>query len=443
MNLDSATAAKIREHEARRREEREPRADPYVVNVVSVVWPDLNSSAFYGLAGDFVRMVEPHSEADPAALLVQYLVAAGCAIGRDPHTVVEADRHAVNLYVVLVGDTTAGKKGTSWGHVRRVVTEVEPDFRIRGGLSSGEGLAYEVRDPIYQQKQNPKTGLVEEILVDEGISDKRLLVYEAEFSSVLKVATRQGNTLTAMLRDAWDGYTLSPMTKNSRICAADPHISILGHISRDELLRNITETDAASGFGNRFLWACSKRSKLLPRGGAVPEAERRDHTARLRDALTTARGIGKVERTEEAWKEWERIYEPLTMGRGGLLGAMIARGAPQVLRLSTLYALLDGSREIRPEHQRAALAVWQYCEQSATWVFGDRLGDPVADTILAAIRRSGTAGMSRTEIRDLFGRNRTKEEIDRAVDTLHSAGLASRFSEETGGRPREMWRAMS
>lgn len=433
------TVAKLDAYAERRREQ----ADPYVVNGVSVVWPELDPVALYGLPGDFVRMVEPHSEADPAALLVQYLVAVGCSIGRDPHTVVEADRHAVNLYAVLVGDTTAGKKGTSWGHVRRAVTEADPDFRIRGGLSSGEGLAYEVRDAVYQQKQNPKTGLVEEVLVDEGVSDKRLLVHEAEFAAVLKVATRQGNTLTAMLRDAWDGYTLSPMTKNSRICATDPHISILGHVSRDELLRNITETDAASGFGNRFLWACTKRSKLLPRGGVVPEAGRQGYIARLREALATARGIGKVERTEEAWQEWERIYEPLTTGRGGLLGAMIARGAPQVLRLSTLYALLDGSREIRPEHQRAALAVWQYCEQSATWVFGDRLGDPVADTILAALRRAGTTGMSRTEIRDVFGRNRTKEEIDRAVDILQSAGLASRFSEETGGRPKEMWRAMS
>ena len=48
-------------------------------------WPDpIRPEAFYGLAGDFVRLVEEHTEADPVGLLLTFLAAAGSAIGNAP-----------------------------------------------------------------------------------------------------------------------------------------------------------------------------------------------------------------------------------------------------------------------------------------------------------------------------------------------------------------------
>jgi hypothetical protein len=48
-------------------------------------WPEpLAAEALQGLAGEFVRLVEPHSESDPAALLIQFLVGFGNLIGRSP-----------------------------------------------------------------------------------------------------------------------------------------------------------------------------------------------------------------------------------------------------------------------------------------------------------------------------------------------------------------------
>ena len=62
-------------------------------NIAPGTWPSpLDESAFHGLAGRFVRAVEPHSEADPVALLVQTLVAFGNAVGRGPHFVAEAEK---------------------------------------------------------------------------------------------------------------------------------------------------------------------------------------------------------------------------------------------------------------------------------------------------------------------------------------------------------------
>ena len=35
------------------------------------------------------------------------------------------------------------------------------------------------------------------------------------------------------------------------------------------------------------------------------------------------------------------------------------------------------------------MAVWEYVERTCEWIFGDSLGDPLADDIRAALRRSG------------------------------------------------------
>ena len=49
-------------------------------------WPDpLEEEAFHGLSGEFVHAIEPHTEADPAALLLQFLVAYGNCVGSEPH----------------------------------------------------------------------------------------------------------------------------------------------------------------------------------------------------------------------------------------------------------------------------------------------------------------------------------------------------------------------
>jgi hypothetical protein len=135
---------------------------------------------------------------------------------------------------------------------------------------------------------------------------------------------------------------------------------------------------------------------------------------------------------------WHQVYKELSDGKPGLLGAMISRGEAQVLRLSMLYALLDCSAAIRREHLAAALAVWNYAEASCRYIFGDALGDPVADEILGALRRT-EEGLTRSEIHGLFQRNRQESEISRALAVLVEYGLAHSVAEATGGRRLERW----
>ncbi len=417
--------------------------------VATDTWPAPPSvDAFYGLAGEFVTLVAPHTEADPVALLLQFLVGFGNVIGRAAHFAAESHRHFGNLFLALVGNTSKGRKGSSWSHVLRVLRMVDEPWATNGigsGLSSGEGLIWQVRDPIEQQQPVKEKGRVvdyEKVTTDPGVSDKRLLVIEEEFVRVLASMGRERNTLSAVLRQAWDSGDMRTMTKSSPARATGAHVSIVSHVTRDELRRAMAETEHTNGFANRFLWACVRRSKSLPEGGRVHEVDFDSFVYRLREAIRFAAGAGRLDRDDQARDRWCRVYDVLSAGKPGLLGAVTARAEAQVMRLACLYALLDSSPVITLEHLEAALALWDYCERSAAHIFGSSLGDRTADTLLAELRQRSEVGLTRTEmLHQVFNKNKTAGEVGEALRMLHDNNLAHAQNEvdAASGRTVECW----
>jgi hypothetical protein len=402
----------------------------------------LSDAALYGLAGDIVRRIEPHTEADVAALLVQLLVAFGNCAGREPHAMADGSRHGMNLFCVLVGESSKSRKGTAWAHIKRIIGRADEDWSkecLTSGLTSGEGLIYAVRDPVTKRARQ-KDGSYEDEIVDQGITDKRRTFVESELSSTLRVMSRDGCTLSAVIRAAWDDGDLRTAVKNSPNHATGAHFSIIAHVTRDEVRRELNATDQANGFANRFLWAATRRSKCLPEGGNLDVENLNDLVRRLRDAVEFARNAGEVTRSEEARKLWCIVYPGLSEGKPGLLGAITARAEAQVLRLSAIYALLDCSTKIEVDHHRAALALWNYCARSARWIFGTATGNLYADRILIALRATGRTGMTQTEISErIFYRNVSSGSLSDALRTLHGSGLANFKEEPTGGARRKRW----
>jgi hypothetical protein len=390
-------------------------------------WPaPIADAALIGPTGDFVRIVEPHTESDPAGLLLQFLVGMGCMMGRTAYFPVEADRHYSNLFITLVGNTSHGRKGTSWGHVRagmKAVDERFTQYNIKGGVSSGEGIVWHLRDATDD---------------DPGVPDKRLLVHEPEFSLPLRVMTREGNTLSAQLRQAWDSGALSLLTKNEPVRATDTHLSLVSHVTKRELLRYLNSTECANGFGNRILWGCVKRSQLLPEGGNLAPDTLQGVVKQVQNAIEFAGTIQEIKRDPEAGEMWRSVYPALTADRPGLLGSILARSEAQTMRLALVYALLDCRPTIQRRHLEAALAIMDYVTASAEWIFGELYGEPDADKILAALRESPD-GLTRTEISGLFARHKLQPQIESALLVLESEELAHRQVEATDGRSAERW----
>jgi hypothetical protein len=404
------------------------------------VWPTMEAEAYRGLFGHIVALAEEHTEGDPVALLAGGITAFGSAVARGPYMQIGATRHHTNLFVGIVGDTSKGRKGSTWDPVENVMHTADRQWkenRIQSGLSSGEGLIAEIRDKIEAPDKDGKMRVV-----DAGVKDKRLLVMEGELSQALKVMKREGNTLSPVLRNAWDGKTLKTMVKHSPLKATEPHVSILGHITREELVRHLTETEMANGLANRFLWLLVKRSKSLPFGGEWHNVNLQPISREIIGALEYASREVRMRWADDARPLWAEAYEALTEDRPGMFGAVTARAEAQTLRLAMLYALADLSDEIRRTHVESALALWEYAEESARYIFGDAIGDPDADKVLEELKAC-EEGMTRTEVSNLFSRNRGADELDRIEAVLTEAGRIriTRHQERGSKKPIERWHA--
>jgi len=250
---------------------------------------------------------------------------------------------------------------------------------------------------------------------------------------------RDGNSLSGVLRDAWDGLDLAPMTKTNRVRATAPHIGIIGHVTKDELLRNLTDTETSNGFANRFVWLAVRRSKELPFPSSPDHEAMQTLSTKIAGIIRNSRLTRTIELGPEAAEAWKAIYHDLSADRPGLAGALLARAEAQVMRLSAIYAVLDERQEIGLPHLKAALALWQFSEQSVVMIFGNSTGDPMADTILRAVRVR--EGMTDTQISSLFGRHMSAARLDQAKGVLAAAGYIHCEEVETVGRPTRIWKA--
>ena len=113
-------------------------------------WPEpIPFFDFYGPLGDFVHLLEPETEADPAALYVQALAVVGNIIGRNAYCIVRDSRHFPNLFVGIVGPTSGARKGTGGDSVAALGKTLDPQWHKEGiasGISSGEYLVERVKD---------------------------------------------------------------------------------------------------------------------------------------------------------------------------------------------------------------------------------------------------------------------------------------------------------
>jgi hypothetical protein len=390
--------------------------------------PTLADAALYGLAGKIVQTMAPKTEAHPAALLGSLLVTFGAAVGRGAWMTASGTRHHANLSLCIVGDSSRARKTTAANNVRELFARAEILPPMASGLSTGEGIIHHIRDPRPDAE-------------DEGITDKRLFVLESELARALAAMKREGNSLSAVLREAWDGSPLRTLTKRDAETCAHPHVSILAAVTREELKKRLDENELLNGFGNRVLWVLVQRPHLLALAGELPWQELTPLLQRLSAALSVARDAGELHRSQAADARWCEIYEELAAtNHSGVAGCLTDRAEAQVLRLGMIFALLDCSRIVEPAHLDAALAFWRYCEASVLCVFGGLSKD--ARNVKSALDAAKPGELSRDEISLKIGKHIYGERLDAALAELAKDGHATSRREETGGRPKELWRAL-
>jgi hypothetical protein len=431
-----------------------------------VPWPRaIDESGRFGIAGEFLNLVMPCTEADPNAILLTFLTYCGNAMGRNFYVTAGADRHFGNLFLCIIGPTGFGRKGSAMSVVESFFKQGHPvtlGHQLKG-MSTGEGVVYEVHDDMFRYIQDKKSGEYVRTLTEPNVPDKRLLYKLAEFQQCLANMRKTDSILSSILRTAWDQGDLSTPAKTSRATATGAHISIVCAMSREELLEETAATDAENGTLNRFLFCCSRRSKLLPQGGSFQQLYKTEAWRMLQERV--AKNIETFEdqmllvRTDDAEEIWglneqphRGLYSQLNQPRIGLWGAVTARAPQMVLRLALIIAAINGRTEktvaqpmgrylIRPEHLTAAEEIWRYCDDSVKFIFGDKMDDPTAIEIMKALRAVAPQGLNRTQIYRIWKGHLKREDIDRSLLWISHSGVARVERIPTTGRPTEMWYA--
>jgi hypothetical protein len=407
--------------------------------------PMLHPAAIHGVAGDFVRLVGPESEADDIALLLQFLSCAGIALGANVFMQVESTRHYPRINALLVGSTGDSRKGTAGDHVRRVFTMVDASEERPGenfvtrhfasGLISGEG-AYQRCAP--NGEETPP-------------SDRRVVFFEPEFQRILAVCKREGNNLSANIRELYDHGTLEVLRRKDPLKVRDVHAAVVAHITGYELRQELESVSMANGFVNRFVLThvegAQTEEELLPFGGAklddgqfAPIARRL--SAAIVDAAARPREIAWSAAARPLYADFYKLCRRHRRNQPPLIAAMLARLEANTLRLALVFAALDHSDEILREHLRAAIAISAYNRATVLHLFGSALGDTKATKILDALRNRYPVKMTLSEIRrELFGDNVPANSIHDALGFLATSGVVECEEEPTGGRPRKNYQA--
>lgn len=414
-------------------------------------WPRFSWDACPGLLGDFVRLATRNSEADPAAVCITALVRFGAEVysyggrsGLGPHFYIGETIHPPRLFAVICGNSSKARKGTSRHPVTKLFGREHcqpadlkawgvalPARESGGPLSTGEGLAHHVRDESDEERERHQRQNPNEPIREKG--DKRLIILDEEFASGLACTKREGNTLSMGIRCFWDSGDYAPLTKNNPVTVRAAHISILTHITMQELAVCLGEVQAVNGFGNRFLWICARRAKLVPLPSRMPDAELAPLQRELWRLVGLAQRRGTMTMTPPAVALWESLYTELSQEHSGLAGSIINRAEAQTLRLALIYALLEGAERIAENHLKAALAMWSYAQESALYIFGDRVADPLEEKVLAALK---AGPLTATELSAALNRHVPRERLQPLLQQLEGQQRISIQKQKNAGRPR-------
>jgi hypothetical protein len=385
---------------------------------------DPASAAFYGIAGEVVRTLAPHTEADPAALLFLFHAVYGAMMGGRVRSRVGFADHPPAIYLALVGRTGQARKDSARADAEGLFRRVDDGWAERhrvGGFGSGEAF-------IEHAAQNP---------------GEAIFLVESELSRVLAVAAREGSTVSSVLRCGWDFQPMEHRVRKNPYVAPPAPVVLVGNITIPELRdprHGLRAVDTVNGFGNRLLWVYVDRRRVDPHLRPVPDSIINPLVRAIRDRLAAARqGPSIIERSREAEELWGDLYQRLAADDGaGMIDALTARGDAQLLRLSLLYAVEDAAPRVEPIHLQAAWECWRYARWSAQHIFvGQGTGDPDLDRI-AAVLGAGEE-LSGRELDQMFAKNRSTADLRRkAIE----AGIAEEVDARDGrpGRPRKVLR---
>ena len=385
--------------------------------------PTASPIMFPGLLGEVVQLCCQNSEAVPVAVATYALAFFSAYLGPMRHLDIADEQRRLNNYWLLIGPSGMGKGASEYG-IKRIFERIDerlqqifaedlsngqtqgiveyPSLDIHdGSLSSGEGLAAAKADSLKIEKGEPPV----------EITDKRFLLLENEFGNALSHAERSGNTLSHVLRNAYDGKSLKPLTKRDQTYCSEPYFVLVGNITPKELnSHKQSSVMSMNGMLNRtfIIWTKTtvrhSRPKPMDDGAVTAIAEQlARHLFKARNNSFEThwkkmRSMSQpIDMTEDAWQLWDEVYPALVnMPDCEAVQTLCRRHRLHIRITAGLLALMNGQAIIDQPTLYAALAWSDYSRQSV--VYACRFFDQqqlserqqrIGQGILQAVQQSG------------------------------------------------------
>ena len=413
--------------------------------------PMVTDDMFPGILGDIVGACSRHCEAVPVAVSINTLIYFSALVGPMVHLPIGDENRLLNDFALMVGPSGLGKGASNHGP-RRIFNRVEEFLALdldrqfqegssngikqysplrvhNGGLSSGEGLAAALDDGEGEGKT-------------VSVTDKRTLVFESEFANSMNMSQRSGNILMMVLRNAYDGVTIQPLTKRDRVKVSDPYVCLIAHITARELAEHDQfQTLANNGMLNRFLILWQQPDREVPFPSPVDQGVV-DHMANL---LAERILFARRNSHETHWKKirsqslaitfsqdaitlWESEYgKLLNRADCDVVKVLTRRHRLHALILASLFAFMDLRSEIRTADIKSALAWCEYSRQSVVYIF-NTLSDQrkaiqiygLSRKVLFAVYRLNDKNnqCTKTDIHNWFSRKLKSEQLQASLECL-------------------------
>jgi hypothetical protein len=376
-----------------------------------------DDAAFEGRLGELVRELADGTDASTVGLLGSLIAFCGALIPGDAYF------HRVQTsspFIALVGESSIGRKGTAMNRVldamADALTVTTVNRVLLDGLNSGEGL---VSALDYQKKIHPHEPTVG-------------LVFEEEYATLIASRGRDGSTLDAKMRLAFDGGSLSNRKANETKTVLPPYwLPALVAITPVELKTRVEAGALQSGSTNRWLHLPVVRRKMEP---AIDLPKFSD---RLKGELVGVHraAINKQPRLDvdpDVQSALSGYADFLAENAIGLAADLTKRFPVIAFRIALIHALVEGSAVVGYGHLTRALALTEYARRGIAWVFGDTIGDKEAAHLYRQLVDAGRltqTAISRNLIRDPIRRQA-------AIDELIRIKRARLVVIRTAGRPR-------
>ena len=389
--------------------------------------PIPSEEIFHGPLGDIVDILDPHTEADPIGVLMSLMTMYSVAIGPEPSVKVGNTNQKLAVWTILAGDSGVGRKGTATGDARMVVEKAIPHLFDRtshlvSAPNSGAGFVADLHSRALQNdwvvKKEDEDG---EEYVTGLLPGFPALMIVPEMAAVFRT-NRVDTTLSQNLREAWEGGSLSNVTKKESIVVDSPHVGIIGHITPTELETSLSESDSGGGTANRLLWVFVERSKRLKLGGNLTSEELEKAASMFKEAVDFAADFGgTVTLSQEAKKYWlDVVYDEIDdlILSSETVKTFAARSIPYAYRLAALYALSCQRTVISVDDLAAAAGIIRYVVESINHITrnfksadkeqvinlfdnGEVIPENLPDRLVRVLQRNGGSLSARNSSRNL------------------------------------------